>query len=681
MGVVATALYRRYRPETFAEMIGQSQVTEPLMTALRTGRVGHAYLFSGPRGCGKTTSARVLARCLNCEQGPTDTPCGTCPSCVELGREGGGSLDVVEIDAASHGGVDDARDLRERALFSPARDRYKIFIIDEAHMVSPQGFNALLKLVEEPPPHVKFVFATTEPEKVIGTIRSRTHHYPFRLIPPAPLLEYISGLCQEEGVDVEPGVLSLVIRAGGGSARDTLSILDQLIAGSEGNRVTYDRAIGLLGFTHEDLLDEIVVALGQRDAAAGVRTVDKVIQSGQDPRRFVEDLLDRLRDLLIVQATDVSGAEAVLRGIPDEQLQRMYEQSALFTPVALSRVADLVNDALDRMTGATAPRLHLELMVARIYAELADTDASPARSSGVAESQPAPARVKATQPAPEHGTPPSTPAFAPSAPAPAEDTAVTAADAIRGARAFLSRTDAATAPVQQRPPEQEPSVQPGVAAATPPVPEPEPAAPRGLTREIVEDVWPDLINVLGERHERAATTVRKVVVLDATDGNALHLGFGVRELLEDFKVLCAGPVRAFLSERFGVTVTFHPKVSPEYVRADMVTPPPSAPEGRPVPDAKRDSAPPEAALSPERVSGWGTRATEPVRLPAQAPAGPPAQVSTEPPAPASTEPPVPEPATGPGRSAPEITRYGEPVVRDILGGTFVEEQPLPPTEP
>nr|WP_125098656.1 DNA polymerase III subunit gamma and tau [Leucobacter chromiireducens] len=393
---MVAALYRRYRPEAFAEMIGQSQVTDPLMTALRSGRIGHAYLFSGPRGCGKTTSARILARCLNCAEGPTDTPCGTCPSCVELSRDGGGSLDVVEIDAASHGGVDDARELRERAVFAPARDRFKIFIIDEAHMVTPGGFNALLKIVEEPPPHVKFVFATTEPDKVIGTIRSRTHHYPFRLIAPATLIDYVQSLCDSEGVQVEPGVLPLVVRAGGGSVRDTLSILDQLIAGSETALVTAERAAGLLGFTHTELLDDVVSAFGAHDPAAAFQATDRVVQTGQDPRRFVEDLLERLRDLIVVSATTVDGAAAVFRGVPQDQLTRMFEQAQRFAPGELSRTADVVAAALDSMAGATAPRLQLELMVARVLVQAAGAPAAQVQAAQVPAAQ-APVAAGAAQ--------------------------------------------------------------------------------------------------------------------------------------------------------------------------------------------------------------------------------------------------------------------------------------------
>jgi len=361
---VTTALYRRYRPDTFQQVIGQEHVTEPLMAALRANRVNHAYLFSGPRGCGKTTSARILARCLNCEQGPTDTPCGVCPSCVDLATGGSGSLDVVEIDAASHNSVEDARELRERASFAPARDTYKIFILDEAHMVTNQGFNALLKLVEEPPPHVKFIFATTEPEKVIGTIRSRTHHYPFRLVPPPVLEDYLRQLCHSEKVEVGDGVLPLVVRAGGGSVRDTLSVLDQLIGGSDG-KVDYEQAIGLLGFTDISLLDQCVDAIAARDGAACFEVVQRVVSSGHDPRRFVEDLLQRLRDLLIL-AVAGDQAQAALGSLPVDQLERMQVQARALGAGQLSRCADMCAAALGTMVGATSPRLQLELLMARL---------------------------------------------------------------------------------------------------------------------------------------------------------------------------------------------------------------------------------------------------------------------------------------------------------------------------
>lgn len=362
---MTTALYRRYRPDTFDQVIGQEHVTEPLKAALRANRVTHAYLFSGPRGCGKTTSARILARCLNCAQGPTDTPCGQCESCRELATGGPGSLDVVEIDAASHGGVDDARDLRERATFAPVRDRYKIFIIDEAHMVTNQGFNALLKLVEEPPEHVKFVFATTEPERVIGTIRSRTHHYPFRLVPPDVLGPYLTTLCAEEHIGVGEGVLTLVMRAGGGSVRDTLSVLDQLMAGAIDGQVSYQTAVALLGYTDSALLDQSVDALAGGDGAAVFRVVERMVESGHDPRRFVEDLLQRLRDLLII-AVAGDGARDVLADTPQDQFERMQRQAQNWGPHGLSRAADLTDEALRAMTGATSPRLQLELLVGRI---------------------------------------------------------------------------------------------------------------------------------------------------------------------------------------------------------------------------------------------------------------------------------------------------------------------------
>ncbi|WP_030991143.1 DNA polymerase III subunit gamma and tau [Streptomyces sp. NRRL WC-3744] len=359
------ALYRRYRPETFAEVIGQEHVTDPLQQALRNNRVNHAYLFSGPRGCGKTTSARILARCLNCEQGPTPTPCGECQSCRDLARNGPGSIDVIEIDAASHGGVDDARELREKAFFGPASSRYKIYIIDEAHMVTSAGFNALLKVVEEPPEHLKFIFATTEPEKVIGTIRSRTHHYPFRLVPPGTLRDYLAEVCGKEDIPVEDGVLPLVVRAGAGSVRDSMSVMDQLLAGAGADGVTYAMATSLLGYTDGSLLDSVVEAFATGDGAAAFEVVDRIIEGGNDPRRFVADLLERLRDLVILAAVP-DAVEKGLLDAPADVLERMQAQAETFGAAELSRAADLVNEGLTEMRGATSPRLQLELICARV---------------------------------------------------------------------------------------------------------------------------------------------------------------------------------------------------------------------------------------------------------------------------------------------------------------------------
>lgn len=371
--VSSLALYRRYRPESFAEVIGQEHVTDPLQQALRNNRVNHAYLFSGPRGCGKTTSARILARCLNCEQGPTPTPCGECQSCRDLARNGPGSIDVIEIDAASHGGVDDARDLREKAFFGPASSRYKIYIIDEAHMVTSAGFNALLKVVEEPPEHLKFIFATTEPEKVIGTIRSRTHHYPFRLVPPGTLREYLAEVCGQERMAVEGGVFPLVVRAGAGSVRDSMSVMDQLLAGAASDGVTYAMATSLLGYTDGSLLDSVVEAFASGDGAAAFEIVDRVIEGGNDPRRFVADLLERLRDLVILAAVP-DAADKGLIDAPSDVVERMQAQAGVFGGAELSRAADLVNEGLTEMRGATSPRLQLELICARVLLPAAYDD-------------------------------------------------------------------------------------------------------------------------------------------------------------------------------------------------------------------------------------------------------------------------------------------------------------------
>ncbi|MGI8676650.1 MAG: DNA polymerase III subunit gamma and tau [Nocardioidaceae bacterium] len=436
------ALYRRYRPETFDEVIGQDHIAAPLRQALANNRVHHAYLFSGPRGCGKTTSARILARTLNCEQAPVAEPCGKCQSCQDLARGGPGSIDVLEIDAASHNGVDDARDLREKAFFSPVASRYKIYILDEAHMITAQGFNALLKLVEEPPPHVKFIFATTEPDRVIGTIRSRTHHYPFRLVPPRLLSDYLTSVCRQEQVTIQPTALPLVVRAGGGSVRDTLSVLDQLIGGAGAGGVTYELAAALLGYTPDSLLDEVVDSFAAGDGASVFAAVDKVVETGQEPRRFAEDLLGRLRDLIIVSAVPGAVAKGLL-DVAEDQGDRLESQAARFGAAELTRAAEVVSRGLDEIRGATAPRLLLELICARVLLPGADStvegvqarlDRIERRLRIAAGSQPAPegastpepspaapALALARAPTPAAPTPAQTPAPIP-APQPAGDT-------------------------------------------------------------------------------------------------------------------------------------------------------------------------------------------------------------------------------------------------------------------
>ena len=403
---MSLALYRKYRPSVFADVIGQEHVTVPLSNALTSGKTHHAYLFSGPRGCGKTSSARIMARSLNCEKGPTPTPCGLCQSCKDLVANGPGSLDVIELDAATHGLVDDARDLRDKAFFAPVQSKYKIYIIDEAHQLGPGAANALLKVVEEPPPHVIFIFATTEPEKLISTIRSRTHHYPFRLVPPGTLGEHLEKICKEEGVTVAKGVIPLVVRASGGSVRDALSVLGQLLAGAGPDGVSYEIAIQLLGFTDGALLDDAIDALAARDGATLFKTVDRVIESGHDPRRFAGDLLERLRDLMIVDALETTNANSILRGLPDDQLERMRKQAANIGAANLSRSADIASEGLTQMRGATAPRLILELICGRMLLPGGDNSEAGLlsrierleRVENISTPSPAPAKATASTP-------------------------------------------------------------------------------------------------------------------------------------------------------------------------------------------------------------------------------------------------------------------------------------------
>ncbi|MEH0828906.1 MULTISPECIES: DNA polymerase III subunit gamma and tau [unclassified Micromonospora] len=511
---MALALYRKYRPRTFAEVIGQEHVTEPLSQALRSGRLNHAYLFSGPRGCGKTSSARILARSLNCEQGPTPEPCGTCASCRSLATDGAGSIDVIEIDAASHGGVDDARELREKAFFAPASSRFKIYVIDEAHMVSSAGFNALLKLVEEPPEYVKFIFATTEPEKVLGTIKSRTHHYPFRLIPPKTLRPYLEQLCEAEGVTVEPAVFPLVVRAGGGSARDSLSVLDQLIAGAGPEGVTYARAAALLGVTDSALIDEMCDALAAGDGAAAYATVDRVAEAGHDPRRFASDLLERLRDLIVLQQVPDAAAKGLIDG-PADHVERMAAQAQRLGPGTLSRCADIVHNGLVDMRGTTAPRLLLELICARMMLPGADDTTGgllqrlermerrltlggvelPSAAAGAAPVAPAP-QVR-PEPAPA----------APSAPAPVVESREVPAPA----------ADPVTPPAAPRrvPPE---AVMPD--PATPEPPRPGSSSPGALDAVAVRRAWPDIVGKVNRTNKRIAALMRDAVVRDL-DGDTL----------------------------------------------------------------------------------------------------------------------------------------------------------------
>jgi len=546
---MSLALYRKYRPSTFAEVIGQEHVTEPLQQALRNNRVHHAYLFSGPRGCGKTSSARILARSLNCEQGPTPTPCGVCESCVALAPSGPGSIDVIEIDAASHGGVDDARDLRERSFYAPIQARFKIYIIDEAHMVTTAGFNALLKLVEEPPPHLKFIFATTEPEKVIGTIRSRTHHYPFRLVPPGALRENLARICVAEGVTIEPAALGLVVRAGAGSVRDAQSVLDQLVAGASAEGVTYRDAVALLGYTDASLLDDVVDAFGAHDGGAVLEIVDRVVEAGHDPRRFAEDLLERLRDLIVLNAVPDAGEKGLL-DVPVDVLERMSRQSAQLGRVQLTRAADIVNTGLTEMRGATAPRLLLELICARVllpavgddeasllvrlerlerrFAIAGDSDAVAAPAvSRAAPAAPATAPTQAA-PAPAAAAPATTPAASVAVAAAAEPEPTSAAHTPPAATLPAATLPPATLPPATLPPATQPPPAPpsdpiaspaGVVAASP-------LATGDLDAAAVRRIWDDVLEVAKrlKRRTHALLLSGPAQVVDVR-ANVLVVGF------------------------------------------------------------------------------------------------------------------------------------------------------------
>ncbi|MFJ7207712.1 DNA polymerase III subunit gamma and tau [Streptomyces sp. NPDC098789] len=658
------ALYRRYRPESFAEVIGQEHVTAPLMQALRNNRVNHAYLFSGPRGCGKTTSARILARCLNCEQGPTPTPCGECQSCRDLARNGPGSIDVIEIDAASHGGVDDARDLREKAFFGPAASRYKIYIIDEAHMVTSAGFNALLKVVEEPPEHLKFIFATTEPEKVIGTIRSRTHHYPFRLVPPGTLRDYLGEVCGREGATVEDGVLPLVVRAGAGSVRDSMSVMDQLLAGATSDGVTYAMATSLLGYTDGSLLDSVVDAFAAGDGAAAFEVVDRVVEGGNDPRRFVADLLERLRDLVILAAVPDAGEKGLIDA-PADLVERMQAQASVFGAAELSRAADLVNTGLTEMRGATSPRLQLELICARVLLPAAFDDersfqarldrlerggaafagagigagvgagaaavaplpaAVPAAPVYAAPPAPAPAAAPVAQPAAVAPAPamgyvagPEAHAMAPVTPAPAPVAAPEPAAApAPGAWPGAAQPARGAWPSAAAPGAPAPTAAPAAPAPAPVAAAPAPAAPvasgPGMAAGAgqVQAMWPGVLEAVKNKRRFTWILLSQNAQVVGFDGAVLQLGFPNPGARDNFASSGSEDVlKQVLSEQFQVNWKIEAVVGggqPAPVSTSYSAPPPSyappaqAPAYQP-PQAAAPQQPAAPAYQPPQAQG------------------------------------------------------------------------------
>jgi len=597
------ALYRKYRPATFAEVKGQDHVTGPLIRALTTGRINHAYLFSGPRGCGKTSSARILARSLNCVNGPTPEPCGVCDSCVALAPSGPGSIDVIEIDAASHGGVDDARELRERAFYTPVSGRFKIYIIDEAHMVTQQGFNALLKLVEEPPPHLKFIFATTEPEKVIPTIRSRTHHYPFRLMAPSVMREIMQGILRAEGVGVEDTVLPLVIRAGAGSARDTLSVLDQLLAGADESGLSYERAVSLLGYTDDGLLDEIVSAFAARDGAAVFGVVNRVIEGGHEPRRFATDLLDRLRDLIVLAAVP-DAAQTGLLDLPTDRAERMAAQASACGQTGLTRAAEIVSTGLDQMRGATSPRLLLELMCAEVLLPAAGADEASllARLERLerfsAETTVVSPRGTTAPAQTATSTAPAT--SAPATPRPSATERATSGFAPTPAASGPAPTPAASGPAPT-PATSGPAPTPAASG-----PAPMSAASGSSAADSLRARWPEVLEAV-KRERRVAWMILSNATVDSLEDGVLTLRFAREGDLKGFTTSgCDADLKRVLSSGFGVNamvkgiaVQSRGDDSPQTSPAISAGTSPQGQQGPPPGPMRRDPAPRDDGPPPE----------------------------------------------------------------------------------